>query len=189
MRAYLLLLLCIGSVRLCLAQDILTHVEARVRECGNQDAGCRWTASGRMLLEFEPIGSEISIAHRRIVRRGGRVEIDLPPGRYYVRAYPPGRIVSPGIVHVSSVRRRFIFTSRPMPIDDAGPIGGGKDVSSCRITGCNGELCATSDVASSCNWSPAFSCLRSRRCVRAERGGCEWRDPPSIARCMDKRLG
>lgn len=188
MRVYLLLLLCIGSVPLCLAQDIPTRVNVRVRECRSLETLCQWVKPGRVVLEFLPVREAVGTSRGRAVRRGGRMEIDLVPGQYRVRAYPPGKLVSPSIVHVSGVRRSFAFTSYSMSFKDVGQIGDGEEGSPCRVTGCNGELCAATDIATPCTWSPTFQCLRGQRCEETHRGTCEWRKGVSISRCIERRI-
>lgn len=187
LRVFLLVLLCIGSVPLCLAQDIRTHVDARVRECRAEGVGCGWMKPGRLVVEFASATSDRTKSGVGVVRRGGKLEVWLQPGRYNVRAHPPGMLVSPAVIEVSGPQRAITLNSYHVMSSERGS-GGGAASSTCKVTGCNGELCATEELASSCQWSPVFRCLSGRHCVASAEKGCEWRDLPSITRCIDRTL-
>ena len=188
MRICLLLLLCIGSVSLCLAQDRGARVGIRVRECGAHAGGCRWVKPGTVVLGFTAAHEGLGSTHARAVRRAGRLEVALIPGTYAVRAYPPGLVVRPGRIEVGAGRTSLVVTAYQALSEQAPGFGGGETSSPCRVTGCNGELCAAEDTQSSCEWSPAYSCLSRRHCISVAGGGCQWRDLPSITRCMERQL-
>jgi hypothetical protein len=70
---------------------------------------------------------------------------------------------------------REIF-SNEFEVDDAG----------CVVTGCSGELCAASEVASSCIFLPRYACFRDAECGRFGPGDtCAWKPTPELAMCLE----
>jgi hypothetical protein len=57
----------------------------------------------------------------------------------------------------------------------------------CRPTGCNGEICASQDVASPCIALPEFACYREIGiCETQPWGGCGWTPTPELDECLSE---
>lgn len=60
--------------------------------------------------------------------------------------------------------------------------------SDCVVTGCSGQICAATDVASTCEFLPAYACyadeaITSCGCVM---GACAWAATPELQTCLDE---
>ncbi len=53
----------------------------------------------------------------------------------------------------------------------------------CLVTGCSGQLCASSPIGTTCVWDPGFACLRDAVCERQQHGGCGWTVLPGSPPC------
>lgn len=60
------------------------------------------------------------------------------------------------------------------------PIG-----SSCRPTGCSGQVCADHDVVTTCEFRPEYACYRTARCERQGDGTCGWTMTPQLQQCLN----
>jgi hypothetical protein len=55
----------------------------------------------------------------------------------------------------------------------------------CVVTGCSGQMCADTDQASTCEWSPAYECYDLYgTCERATDGTCGWAANPELEACL-----
>lgn len=58
---------------------------------------------------------------------------------------------------------------------------------SCRKTGCNGELCSSRDMSSSCSWRDSFACYSSADCVyQPSTGDCGFTQTAALSSCLAK---
>jgi hypothetical protein len=56
--------------------------------------------------------------------------------------------------------------------------------STCKKTGCSGELCSDQDVASGCLWTAAFACYQTATCERQASGQCGFTETPQLTQCL-----
>lgn len=54
----------------------------------------------------------------------------------------------------------------------------------CRRTGCSGQLCASGDVASTCEWMAEYACYAQAICEPQTDGQCGWTITPEAAACL-----
>ena len=54
----------------------------------------------------------------------------------------------------------------------------------CRPTGCSGQVCADTDVITTCEWRPEYACYQNATCERAADGSCGWRQTRELAACL-----
>jgi hypothetical protein len=54
----------------------------------------------------------------------------------------------------------------------------------CRKTGCSGELCSDTDVASTCLYREEYACFASATCVRQPSGSCGFTPTPELTACL-----
>ena len=56
----------------------------------------------------------------------------------------------------------------------------------CVVSGCSGEICATQEMASDCEWLPQYECLKFSVCGNfAENGGCGWLETDEYLACLE----
>ncbi len=53
----------------------------------------------------------------------------------------------------------------------------------CRPTGCSDHICASRGITTTCDWDPAWACLRDAVCERQGHGGCGWTVLPGSPPC------
>ena len=55
----------------------------------------------------------------------------------------------------------------------------------CIVTGCSGQLCASEDIATTCEWLPAYACFAppTTRCG-CFGGGCMWEPTDALTECL-----
>ena len=57
----------------------------------------------------------------------------------------------------------------------------------CMVTGCSGQVCAAEPVATTCEWQPAYECLKFAECgLHADEGSCGWNWTPEWEACMEE---
>ncbi len=54
----------------------------------------------------------------------------------------------------------------------------------CMPTGCSGQICADSDVNTTCEWRPEYACYRSASCSTQRNGDCGWVMDDELKRCL-----
>jgi hypothetical protein len=54
----------------------------------------------------------------------------------------------------------------------------------CRRTGCSGQVCASEDVATTCEWLPEYACYAQATCEPQADGDCGWTITPEAAACL-----
>lgn len=60
----------------------------------------------------------------------------------------------------------------------------------CVITGCSGQVCAESELATTCEFRPEYACYKQySRCERRTDGRCGWAETPELSRCMQAPAG
>jgi eight-cysteine-cluster-containing protein len=99
----------------------------------------------------------------------------ISAGYPVLESYPPQCKTSDG--------RNFVEeTDAPItPIDSTRPAGAYDD---CIITGCNGQICASEDVITTCEIREEYACYRSTICERNRQNNCGWRDTDTLRECM-----
>jgi hypothetical protein len=55
----------------------------------------------------------------------------------------------------------------------------------CRPTGCSNQVCSDHPVATTCEWTAAYSCYASAICERQSTGECGWRETAELTSCLD----
>jgi hypothetical protein len=73
-------------------------------------------------------------------------------------------------------------------LSTCGPVGPPPG-SSCRKTGCAGELCAAQDVVTSCRWRPEYACYQGATCALGPDGACGFVQTPALQRCLAETRG
>ena len=54
----------------------------------------------------------------------------------------------------------------------------------CKRTGCSGQLCSDTEVASDCRWLPEYACYADATCERQADGACGWTEDAVLAACL-----
>lgn len=62
------------------------------------------------------------------------------------------------------------------------------DAGACVRTGCSGQICADSDVITTCEYRPEYACYESATCERQADGRCGWTETPELAACLDSSI-
>lgn len=62
----------------------------------------------------------------------------------------------------------------------------GEAVAFCHPTGCSGQICADSDVMTSCEWRPEYACYRGAICTAQNTGDCGWVMDDALKQCLAK---
>lgn len=57
-------------------------------------------------------------------------------------------------------------------------------VSACRPTGCSGQICSDTDVVSTCEFKPEYSCYQKAKCERQSTGKCGWTETAELSQCL-----
>lgn len=56
--------------------------------------------------------------------------------------------------------------------------------SECYPTGCNGQICADTEVITTCEFRAEYACYKAGRCERQTTGKCGWTETPELKRCF-----
>ncbi|KAJ3123329.1 hypothetical protein HK098_002020 [Nowakowskiella sp. JEL0407] len=59
----------------------------------------------------------------------------------------------------------------------------------CKRTGCSGEICSSGAVASPCLWKPEYACYSSAQCALQANGYCGWTMTDSLSTCLANSAG
>lgn len=59
-----------------------------------------------------------------------------------------------------------------------------KNGGACVVSGCNGEICAASPMASACIWKEEFACYAAATCELGADGACGWKKTPELGSCL-----
>jgi eight-cysteine-cluster-containing protein len=54
----------------------------------------------------------------------------------------------------------------------------------CVRTGCSGQICASEDLASTCEWHDSYACYRTASCEPQADGQCGWTQDAELAACL-----
>ncbi|MCF6363031.1 MAG: hypothetical protein L3J88_06750 [Gammaproteobacteria bacterium] len=54
----------------------------------------------------------------------------------------------------------------------------------CFPTGCSGQICADTDVTTTCEWRPEYACYHSASCSTQRNGDCGWVMDDELRRCL-----
>ena len=57
-------------------------------------------------------------------------------------------------------------------------------VPSCVVTGCSGQLCAESDMMTTCEYRAEYACYAKATCERDAAGKCGWRATSELSSCL-----
>lgn len=74
--------------------------------------------------------------------------------------------------HDDSISIPVIFSSENM-------------ISSCRITGCSGQICSDTDVVTTCEFKEEYSCYKKAICERQVGGECGWTKTTEFQACIN----
>ncbi|WP_437524096.1 hypothetical protein WME79_35355 [Sorangium sp. So ce726] len=76
----------------------------------------------------------------------------------------------------------------PIEGGGSGPGGGGVaggEPTSCKVTGCSGQVCADDDVVTTCEYREEYACYKEHGvCERGASGECGWRATPELETCL-----
>lgn len=64
---------------------------------------------------------------------------------------------------------------------------GSKTNKTCIKTGCSGQVCADSEVITTCEWRPEYACYRRARCERQSDGKCGFTRTPALSECLARQ--
>lgn len=56
--------------------------------------------------------------------------------------------------------------------------------SSCKRTGCSGQICSDRDMVSTCEFREEYRCYATARCERQADGACGWTETPELQSCL-----
>lgn len=56
--------------------------------------------------------------------------------------------------------------------------------SSCRVTGCSGQICSDTDVVTNCLFKEEYACYKKARCERQVSGQCGWTETDEFKSCI-----
>lgn len=54
----------------------------------------------------------------------------------------------------------------------------------CFTTGCSGQLCADTDIVTTCQYDESYACYETAECKRQENGMCGFTPTPELAACL-----
>ena len=83
------------------------------------------------------------------------------------------------ILFLAGCVREDIHPAKPDTIKDAEC----EVDSDCKISGCNGEICAKEEMHSICIFKPEFECYKIIACKCIE-GKCGWEQSPELLECL-----
>jgi hypothetical protein len=63
---------------------------------------------------------------------------------------------------------------------------GSKTNKACIRTGCSGQVCADTEVITTCEWRPEYACYKGSRCERQADGKCGFTMTPELKACLAK---
>jgi hypothetical protein len=56
----------------------------------------------------------------------------------------------------------------------------------CKVTGCSGQICSDTDVATDCSWTESYACYKKVGiCERDAAGKCGWKATEELKACLD----
>lgn len=67
------------------------------------------------------------------------------------------------------------------PAPAPGQPGGAK---TCMATGCSGTICASEEMASTCEFKPEYACYKGATCEWQANGACGWRETAELTACL-----
>jgi eight-cysteine-cluster-containing protein len=57
----------------------------------------------------------------------------------------------------------------------------------CKPTGCSGQICADSEVFTTCEWKPWYACFALSECGNFGEGGtCGWEENDAFLKCLEE---
>ena len=68
------------------------------------------------------------------------------------------------------------------PRIDAAPAG--PPAAACKRTGCSGQICASEEAISTCEFRPEYACYKSAACERQPNGACGFTRTPALDDCL-----
>lgn len=90
------------------------------------------------------------------------------------------------VLYVADNGAGTIYAIRPHGASTSTGDGELIDDRRCRATGCNGEICADTEVTTTCLALPQYECLEYSQCVTRESGGCAWLETEPFEACMER---
>ena len=64
------------------------------------------------------------------------------------------------------------------------PVGELSAQPTCVVTGCSGQVCASEEVATTCEFRDSYACYRDAVCEAQASGECGWTQTPELAQCL-----
>jgi len=56
----------------------------------------------------------------------------------------------------------------------------------CVVTGCSGQICAESEIASTCEYKPEYACYKDAICEQQATGECGWTSSDQLQACLSQ---
>lgn len=92
------------------------------------------------------------------------------------------RTLPGGVMYISDDKAGVIYRiSYPGARSPSPP-----SLTSCRPTGCSGQVCADEDVITTCEFRAEYACYKSARCERQPDGHCGWTETAELTRCRQR---
>lgn len=104
---------------------------------------------------------------------GLRVEVSGTFSREEVKSPDGNRYDVVGVIDVTSIKE--IRTNPTPPLSK-----------SCFKTGCSSQICADSEVITTCEYRSEYECYQTTRCERQASGACGWTQSPELISCLAK---
>lgn len=54
----------------------------------------------------------------------------------------------------------------------------------CVVTGCSGQVCASEEVVTTCEWMPTYACYEAAPCEVQADGECGWTPTEELLSCL-----
>ena len=55
----------------------------------------------------------------------------------------------------------------------------------CIVTGCSGQICASQEMYTTCEWLPEYACYHSATCEVQADGACGWTMTDELITCLE----
>jgi hypothetical protein len=143
----------------CITHPCLTHQESKLNSTAQRNiAGVDLSGAGAP-------DSQVSKAFEDMTRPEGVIVA----GSHVPVSGPAGRSVTLKATH-------FYLRVAKEP--------GTKTTKSCIKTGCSGQVCADTEVITTCEWRPEYACYKRARCERQSDGKCGFTMTPELRACL-----
>lgn len=95
------------------------------------------------------------------------------------------KIGKDGIMYISDDKAGVIYQVKY--VGSKGKKESRNDKSGCRATGCSGQLCANSDIMTTCEFRPEYSCYKNAECALQSSGNCGFTPTEELNNCVENK--